>query len=98
MDTEDYHYFTSLGELHTVPVTKTRSCKRKGSLQVDWYLCRNAFFRLRFSLSSLPKYLDDMSYSISWRMELSHMLRSTTSQKPWTMALNEFVLLYVRSI
>jgi len=36
MDTEDYHYFTSLGEPHTIPVKKTWSHKRWGG--VDWYL------------------------------------------------------------
>ena len=36
MDTNDYNYFTGLGEPHTVPVHKTRSPKRKGG--VDWYI------------------------------------------------------------
>jgi len=45
MDTEDYQYFTSLGEPHTVPVTKTRSSKRKGGL--DWYLYRERILRAK---------------------------------------------------
>jgi len=30
MNTEDYEYFTALGEPHTIPVSKTRSTKRRG--------------------------------------------------------------------
>jgi len=37
-DTDDFNYFTGLGEPHTVSVHKTRSTKRKGGL--DWYIYR----------------------------------------------------------
>ena len=39
IDTDDYNYFTGLGEPHTVPVHKTRSPKRKEG--VDWYIYRD---------------------------------------------------------
>ena len=44
-DTEDYLYFTSLGEPHTIPVTKSRSSHRKGG--VDWYLYRERILRAK---------------------------------------------------
>jgi len=45
MDTEDYEYFTALGEPHTIPVPKTRSTKRRGG--VDWYLYRQWILRAK---------------------------------------------------
>jgi len=47
MNTEDYEYFTSLGEPHTmtIPVSKTRSMKRRGG--VDWYLYQEWILRAK---------------------------------------------------
>jgi len=63
-DTEDYVYFTSLGEPHTIPVTKTGSSKRKGG--VDWYLYWERILRAKI----FPFLFTEMSK----RQELLHFL------------------------
>jgi len=53
-----------LGEQHTIPVTKTRSSKRKGG--VDWYLYRERILRAKI----FPFLIGEMSK----RHELLHFL------------------------
>ena len=65
LDTEDYIYFTSLGEPHTIPVTKTRIGKRRG--EVDWYLYRERILRAKI----FPFLFTEMSK----RQELLHFLK-----------------------
>jgi len=64
MDTEDYHYFTSLGEPHTIPVKKTRSSRWRGG--VDWYLYRERIL--------CAKIIPFLFTQMSIRYQLHHFL------------------------
>lgn len=63
-DTDDYNYFTGLGEEHTIPVHKIRSTRGKGG--VDWYIYREQVLR--------PKIFPFLFRQMTIRQELLYYL------------------------
>lgn len=63
-DTDDYNYFTGLGEEHTIPVHETRSTKGKGG--VDWCIYREQVLR--------PKIFPFLFRQMTIRQELLYYL------------------------